>query len=236
VTVPPEPAPAASGAVRSLAGAALVILLDATLLAIALRGVAPLLHHRRALALLAIWGAGGIVLALLRPVRTHDPEEVRREPGATLVLLFLIPLVTPMLSALGERLGWWPLPGGAPLRWTGVALVALGFLIRIAAMARLGSRFSPLIVVQKRHALETGGLYARIRHPGYLGSWLVTAGTVLAFGSAVTVPLAIVMLGLLIARTRVEEELLARHFGDEYRRYRGRTGRLFPRLSPPRQD
>ena len=82
--------------------------------------------------------------------------------------------------------------------------------------------------MQKRHALETGGLYARIRHPGYLGSWLVTAGTVLAFGSAVTVPLAIVMLGLLIARTRVEEELLARHFGDEYRRYRGRTGAAVP--------
>ena len=35
----------------------------------------------RATALLAIWGAGGIALALLRPARGHDVSESRPDPG-----------------------------------------------------------------------------------------------------------------------------------------------------------
>jgi protein-S-isoprenylcysteine O-methyltransferase Ste14 len=214
-------------------GALLVTILDAVLLAVALGGVGALLHHARALALLAAWAVGGITLAVIQPVRTHDPVEVRSDPPALLLALFLIPLVTPPLSAWAERAGAWLLPGGATLRWIGVALSAVGFAIRIAAMARLGSRFSPLVAVQRAHALETRGLYARIRHPGYLGSWLVTLGACLAFGSAATLPLAALMLLVLFARLRSEERVLERHFGEEYRSYRARTGALLPRLGGP---
>jgi protein-S-isoprenylcysteine O-methyltransferase Ste14 len=123
-----------------------------------------------------------------------------------------------------------PLPGGDPLRWLGVILSVAGFAIRIAAMAQLGPRFSPLIAVQRTHALETRGLYARIRHPGYLGAWLVTAGAALAFGSALTLILPLLMLGVLATRIRGEEAMLERHFGDDFRRYRARTGALTPRF------
>src|SRR5439155_6944026 len=93
-----------------------------------------------------------------------------------------------------------------------------------------GSRFSPLIAVQREHPLETAGLYARIRHPGYLGAWLAALGAALAFGSALALPLLGLMLLSLESRMRREELLMERHFGDRYRRYRERTGRLLPRL------
>jgi protein-S-isoprenylcysteine O-methyltransferase Ste14 len=212
-------------------GALSVTALDGLLLALALGGLGPLLAHRRALALLAVWGIGAVVLAWLRPVRTHDPVELRRDPPYAMPLLFLIPLVTPPVSAWGERQQLWLLPGGDFLRWGGVALTMFGFAMRIAAIARLGSRFSPFVAVQKSHALETRGVYARVRHPGYLGAWLVSLGAILTFGSALALPLVLVMLVILESRARREDQVLENHFGEEFRRYRAHTGRFFPRLT-----
>src|SRR5262245_31949437 len=191
---PRRPHPIVSGVL-----ALLVTALDALLLALALGGLAALAAHPRALTLLALWAIGGVTLALLRPVRGHEAVAVERDGPFVLLLLFLIPLLTPPLAALSERLGVGPLPGGGALRWTGVALSGAGLAVRIAAMAQLGSRFSPLVAVQREHALETRGLYARIRHPGYLGAWLASLGGALAFGSAPALPLVAVM-GLLLWR------------------------------------
>lgn len=212
---------------RLLAGALAATALDAALLAIGLGGPAALAHDRRALALIAVWGVAAVTLAWLRPVRTHDPLEVRPDRGA-MAALFLIPLLTPAFAAWTGRAALWRLPGGAALDWTGVAVVAAGLAIRIAAMARLGSRFSPVVSIQRGHALETGGPYARVRHPGYLGAWLATLGAALAFCSGPALIPAAVFLALLDARARREERLLETHFGDDYRAYRLRTGRLFP--------
>lgn len=209
--------------------------LDAALLALALGGVAPLLAHPRALALLALWAVGAVTLALLRPVRGHEATTVERDPPFVLLALFLIPLLTPAVAALGERLALWPLPGGSPLRWFGVALSGVGLAVRITAMAQLGSRFSPLLAVQREHALETRGLYARIRHPGYLGALLAALGGALAFGGTVGLPLVAAMGLLLWARAGREEVMLERHFGAAYVNYRGRSGRFLPRLAPPRR-
>lgn len=208
--------------------------LDAALLAGALGGSAPLLAHTRALALLCLWAMGGVALALLRPVRGHDAVAVEPESPLVLLALFLIPLATPPVAALGERLAYGVLPGGATLRWAGVVLSGAGLALRIAAMAQLGSRFSPRVAMQREHALETGGLYGRIRHPGYAGALLASLGGALAFGSALALPLVAAMGLLLWNRAGREESMLEHHFGDGYQRYRSRTGRFLPRLAPSR--
>lgn len=232
----PAPAPAAAGsgrsagasALRAVLGTLIVTAVEASALALGLGGYDRLLEHPRALALLAAWLLGGLVLSLLRPVRDHDPQRTKAESPAVLVALFAIPFATPGLAAAGETLGWWPMPGGAAPLWAGVALSAAGLALRIAAMARLGSRFSPLLAVQREHALETSGPYAFVRHPGYLGAALATLGGALAFDSAVGLAPALLFLVLLDRRARREEALLESHFGAAYRDYRARTGRLFP--------
>ena len=207
-----------------------VVALDAALLAAALGGLAALLAHPRALSLLALWAAGGVTLALLRPVRGHDAVAVERESPMVLIALLLIPLATPPTAALGERLALWTLPGGAPVRWAGVALSGAGLALRIAAMAQLGPRFSPRVAMQREHALETRGLYARVRHPGYAGAWLAALGGAIAFGNALAMPLVAAMGLMLWRRAGREEAMLERHFGDDFRHYRARTGRFVPRF------
>lgn len=234
MTSPPTPARTPPHPIVSAVLALVATGLDAALLALALGGVAPLLGHPRALTLLAVWAVGAVTLALLRPVKAHDATAVERDPPFVLLALFLLPLLVAPVAAFGERRELWPLPGGMPLRWLGVALAAAGLGLRIAAMARLGSRFSPLLAVQREHALETRGLYARIRHPGYLGALLAALGGALAFGSAVGLPLVAAMGALLWARAGREETMLERHFGTAYADYRARSGRFLPRLAPPR--
>jgi protein-S-isoprenylcysteine O-methyltransferase Ste14 len=113
--------------------------------------------------------------------------------------------------------------------WLGVALSALGLWVRVGAMRQLGARFSPLLAIQREHALETTGWYAVVRHPGYLGALLASWGAALAFGSALALPLALAMTLVQIDRVRREERLLAAEFGDAWRDYARRTGALLPR-------
>jgi len=218
---------------RSILLALLVLTLDAALLALGLGGTPALAREPRALALLVVWGVAGVTLALLRPVRGHDAVESQRDPGAMLALFFL-PLLTPFVSALGASHGWLTLPAATAVSWAGVALVATGLAVRIAAMAQLGPRFSPVVAVQREHALETRGLYARVRHPGYLGALLACLGAALAFGNALALPLPALMLVAQLARIRREETLLSRHFGDAWVRYREHTGALLPRFGRAR--
>ena len=206
----------------------LVLALDAALLALGLGGVPALVHEPRALALLAAWGIGGAVLAARAPVRGSDIVALEKDPGA-MVLLFFVPLLTPVLAALGAQHHWWLLPGAPAWGWAGVALAVAGFTLRIAAMSQLGARFSPLVAVQREHVLETRGLYGAIRHPGYLGALLGCLGAALAFDSALALPLFLVMLGAELARVQREEVLLARHFGAAWHDYAARTGALVPR-------
>jgi protein-S-isoprenylcysteine O-methyltransferase Ste14 len=223
--------PAASDAHRpalSLLGSALVLALDAALLALGVGGAHALFHHPRAVGLLLVWAAGyGALAGRTRP-RPRDPRERRADSRLVLATLVLVPLLTPMLSAWSERAGVWPLPGGALLRWSGVALAGAGLLLRVLAMQRLGARFSPLVELQPGHVLEGGGVYAWMRHPGYAGACLSNLGAVLAFGSAVTLPLVAVMALATLARVAREESALEAVFGDEYRRYRARVGRWGP--------
>ena len=142
----------------------------------------------------------------------------------------------------GETRGLWDFPWqelpaavSEGARWGGVVLVALGLWLRISAMRRLGTRFSPKIAVQPEHALETGGAYAHVRHPGYVGALLATAGAILAFGSLIAWPLLAIMWIAQNARASREESVLSRHFGDAWQAYAARTGRFVPRLGshPP---
>lgn len=212
----------------SIVSALLVLALDAALLALGLGDPAMLVRDPRALVLLVVWGVAGVVLALLRPVRGQDVAAASPDPPV-MVALLVLPLAAAPLGAFGARHALLTLPWANTVSWCGVALAAAGLALRIAAMARLGRRFSPIVALQKGHALETGGPYAFVRHPGYLGALLACLGGSVAFGSALALPVPALMLVAQLARLRREEALLAVRFSDEWARYAARTGALLPR-------
>ncbi len=141
------------------------------------------------------------------------------------------------LTALGFIDAWLPAYtdridfltfGGEAARWLGVLLYTAGGVVRLAPVFVLGRRFSGLVAIQPGHRLVTTGLYGIIRHPSYLGLFVLTLGWGLAFRSGVGVIIAVLMLIVVLARIKAEERLLRETFGPEYDAYRARTWRLLP--------
>jgi protein-S-isoprenylcysteine O-methyltransferase Ste14 len=186
-----------------------------------------LAHPARAL--LVVLALGMTLVALASPINlsSGDREDVASRwifvPAAagTLLLFWLLPYL--------DRRDLWTLDGDTA-RYSGLALLLVGGVVRIWPMFVLGPRFSGLVAIQPGHELVTRGPYRWIRHPSYLGMLLGLVGFALIFRSAVGLVAAALGLPLLAARIDAEEALLAAHFGAAYDAYRARTWRLLPGL------
>ena len=103
----------------------------------------------------------------------------------------------------------------------GAILSVMGLLVRGAAAG----------CILKDQVLSTGGPYGLVRHPLYLGSFLVGLGLATAGGRWWLIPLYLGLFVLLYRGTVVkEEEELARLFGEGYEAYRRRVPAFLPRL------
>lgn len=67
--------------------------------------------------------------------------------------------------------------------------------------------------------LVTDGAFRVIRHPLYLSILLLWAGGALALASWLMAACTVVLVPLFIARSRLEERILMRHFGSAYGAY-----------------
>ena len=139
----------------------------------------------------------------------------------------LIALLSAIVPPYTDRVGVWTIDGETT-RWAGVALYAIGGVLRLWPVFVLGSRFSGLAAIQPGHRLETRGLYGLIRNPSYLGMIVLMLGWGLAFRGWSGVVIALLLLVPLVSRIHAEERLLREHFGAEYEAYVKRTWRLLP--------
>ena len=118
----------------------------------------------------------------------------------------------------------WPRP---PLRLA-QAVVVIGGLVTIGHYAAL--RRCNRCVARPAELVTRGGLFARVRHPMYLGDLLVYAGlALLAPGPATLAALGVGALAI-VRQARLEDRWLARRFGDTHARWRGHTRLLLPGL------
>ena len=136
-------------------------------------------------------------------------------------------LIDAYLPAYTDRIDFLTF-GEDAVRWVGFFVYSIGGALRLAPVFVLGRRFSGLVAIQPGHRLVTTGLYGVIRHPSYLGLFLLALGWALAFRSGVGVIIAVLMLIVVLARIDAEERLLSETFGAEYDAYRTRTWRLVP--------
>ena len=118
------------------------------------------------------------------------------------------------------------LKGGRGAQAVGVAMMLAGQALRTAAMCTAGSNFTHLVATSRRasHALVERGVYARLRHPAYLG-WLAwSVGTQVALGNPLcTVAYAVASWSFFAERIPVEEHALLAFFGARYALYARRT-------------
>jgi protein-S-isoprenylcysteine O-methyltransferase Ste14 len=191
-------------------------------------GVAPFLAHPARIAFVGLILAM-VIVSLLSPVNLSSGEREDPSSRALLVPAAVGTLVLAWLMPFMDRRDVWTIDGDVA-RWSGIALLVVGGVLRIWPMFVLGRRFSGLVAIQRGHELVTDGPYRHVRHPSYLGMMLGMLGWALVFRSAVGIVATALGIPLLVQRIDSEEALLASHFGASYAEYRRRTWRLVPRM------
>jgi protein-S-isoprenylcysteine O-methyltransferase Ste14 len=93
----------------------------------------------------------------------------------------------------------------------------------------LGKNLTDTVVTRQEHSLVTHGPYRWVRHPLYDSATLLFVAVSLMAANWFVFVTGVVVLLLLIVRTRTEEAKLVARFGDRYRAYMERTGRFIPR-------
>jgi protein-S-isoprenylcysteine O-methyltransferase Ste14 len=184
---------------------------------------------------LAVYGVTCAVMVVkVLPAAARNPVPVRRAsdrqrwlPVVLVPLGFLVPSAV-VLSRWGELAS--PPPA---MRIAGVAVASYGVAMMLAAAATLGRFLVPQAVTIADHALVTAGPYRLVRHPAYAGDLALWLGAALATANVVLLALWPVYLLGVRAQTDAEDHVLDAHFGEAFRAWAARTGRLLPRLRSP---
>ncbi|HML42915.1 MAG TPA: isoprenylcysteine carboxylmethyltransferase family protein, partial [Hyphomicrobium zavarzinii] len=93
-----------------------------------------------------------------------------------------------------------------------------------------------LYQAQRHHALATGGVYAYVRHPQYVGFVLVMFGFLLQWPTLLTLAMFPVLVFMYVRLARAEERESLAEFGADYERYMQEVPGFIPRLGGPRRS
>jgi hypothetical protein len=146
-------------------------------------------------------GDRGGVLGLIDRLRYHEASR----QGLGLILLWVC--------------AWFAEPAGEGRIMAGFVIAAIGQVWRIYAAG----------VIYKNRKLASTGAYSLVRHPLYLGNFLILAGFTLACANwGVVAVVAFFFLFYYPAAIRYEDSKLERIFGDEWRDWSRGNPAMFP--------
>jgi protein-S-isoprenylcysteine O-methyltransferase Ste14 len=114
------------------------------------------------------------------------------------------------------------------LRVIGLAFYMVFSWVQIWATKVLGDNFSQDIAIKKDHHLITRGPFKIVRHPQYFSQFFMDIGGAVATLSFILAPLALIQLPFLFLRAHLEDKLLEKHFGENFRSFKKKTGMIFP--------
>ena len=139
------------------------------------------------------------------------------------IILPALYLFTPWLGSADDRL-----PGF--VSWCGAVIMGMALWLFWRSHVDLGLNWSITLEMRKDHELIVHGVYRKIRHPMYaaiflfaiaqcflLQNWLAGWGGFVSFAM------------LYLFRVSREEKMMCEFFGEPYRNYMERTGRLVPK-------
>lgn len=190
-----------------------------------------------------IFFAGFIAYISMRAVYEHRAKAKKAEGRYSdkMGLLLLIPvgvsgLPLPLIYLLTDLLAFADYAISSYFRWTGVIVMLIALWLFRRSHADLGQNWSATLQLKEDHKLVTFGVYRSIRHPMYsaIFLWDISQGMILQnwlAGWAALVAFSV----LCIARVPKEERMMTWHFGNEYKEYMNRSGRIFPRMRGTRQ-
>lgn len=114
------------------------------------------------------------------------------------------------------------------IRYIGLAFYLLFSWMQVWAFKVLGENYSQEILIIKNHQLITKGPFKLIRHPQYLSQILMDLGAAAATLSFILLPVALIQIPFLFMRAALEDNLLQKHFGEDWKSYKQKTGSILP--------
>ncbi len=161
----------------------------------------------------------------------------RRDEGRVAMLLRAAVALPLMLSFLAYMINpswmaWSELALPVWARWVGVGLGIACLPLLWTLFQSIGSNISETVLTKKNHKLVMTGPFRWIRHPLYTVAMLLFFSYGLMASNwwmMMFTALGLVLIEVLVI-PKEEVELIAK-FGDEYRDYQERVGKLLPRLS-----
>lgn len=115
-------------------------------------------------------------------------------------------------------------------RWIGVVTAIISVPLMYWLFKSIGKNITQTVKTRKEHELVTSGPYRWVRHPLYsVGTLLFLSFALMASNWFIGMVTLLSLMMLMIRLPREEANLIER-FGDEYKNYMKRTGRLIPKL------
>lgn len=183
----------------------------------------------------------GIIVADLR---RGGSREIGRGGGRLLdALHHPLVIAAAFAASLPVLVGLWrPLPlrlsprGRAATTLAGAGVFSAGIALFHWAKRSMGDMYdvssSAGAQLFAGHRLVTGGPFAYVRHPVYIGGMLAYTGALLMYRTWAVLLITLNALSL-VQRSRREEEVLAAQFGEQWYRYAERVPAWIPRLAAP---
>ncbi len=134
------------------------------------------------------------------------------------------------LVAMGLLHVLWPIYRywGFPLNMLGIAPAVSGGFLNVVADRQFTRHQTTVKPFEESSALITGFPFSLTRNPMYLGMALLLLGVALLLGTVSSIAPVVGFAILMDLRfVRIEEDMLAQQFGDEWERYRTRVRRWF---------
>ena len=128
-------------------------------------------------------------------------------------------------------MAWAQFPLDPMFRWIGLGLSIVGVVFLAWIQKHLSRNFTGTVQIRPGGHVVTTGPYAYVRHPMYACFLLLAIGTLLLTANWVMGgSFLLLILLVIIVRTSIEEAALEKAYGEEYKKYKAKTGALFPRI------
>ncbi len=168
----------------------------------------------------------------LKGMTQKEKTEALKGPDGPLLVLVAIPMfVLPLLYIFTQKIDFANYQLPTWIGWLGAPtfVIALWFLWR--SHRDLGTNFSLTSETKEEQTLVTTGVYKKIRHPMNTAHLIWAIAQAMLLQNWIAGPtFLIASIPLYIRRIPREEETMIKEFGDGYRDYMEKTGRLLPKL------
>ena len=113
--------------------------------------------------------------------------------------------------------------------YIGITLYVIGLSLRYISIIHLGRFFTRHVAVSDTHELISSGPYKILRHPLYLGLFLLSTSVPLFFSNILLTPLAYVLMGYILNhRMVIEEHILETNLGQTYSTWKHSRYKFIP--------